>query len=98
MGQLSNKLPLNLLLTQWSAQLNPLLASPLAGASLLSNISLTEGVNTIEHKLGRPLQGYVVVLNSSNATFYDNQNTNPATDKTLILNASVATTVSLLVF
>lgn len=95
---LSNKLPFNLMLAQWSQQLNPLLSSPLADASLLSGVVLQSGKNTINHKLGQPLQGYLVVLNSAAATFYDGQSSNPSPQTTLILNASAATTVSLLVF
>lgn len=98
MGLLSTKLPFPLMLTQWSALLNPLLKSPLANSALLSGISLTSGVNTINHTLGTKLQGYLVVLNSASVTFYDSQNTNPTPEKTLVLNASGATTVSLLVF
>lgn len=95
---LSNKLPYNLMLTQWSQQLNPLLGAPLAGASLLSDIILTSGSNVINHKLGAKLQGYIVVRSSASSTFFDNQSTNPSPQTTLILNASSATTVSLLVF
>jgi hypothetical protein len=95
---LSNKLPYNLMLTQWSQQLNPVLGAPLAKASLLSDITLTSGANVINHKLGAKLQGYIVVLNSASATFFDNQSTNPSPQTTLILNASAPTVVSLLVF
>jgi hypothetical protein len=98
MSQLSTKLTFPDMLTKWSAQLNPLLASPLANAQILANVTLSSGANTINHKLGTKLQGYVVILNSANATFYDNQSTNPSPQSTLILVASAATTVSLLVF
>ena len=95
---LATKLPYNLMITQWSQELNPLLTSPLAGAVLLSGISLQAGNNTINHRLGQKLQGYMVVLNSAAATFYDGQNTNPTPALTLVLNASMDTTVSLIVF
>ena len=95
---LATKLPYNLMIAQWSQELNPLLASPLADAVLLSGIPLQAGNNTINHMLGQKLQGYMVVLNSAAATFYDGQNTNPTPTLTLVLNASVATTVSLIVF
>jgi hypothetical protein len=98
MGLLSNNLSLPLLLTQWSGTLNPLLKSPIATPVLLSKISLTSGANTINHTLGTTLQGYIVVLNSAAATFYDSQSTNPSPARTLILNASADTVVSLLVF
>lgn len=86
------------MLTQWSQILNPLLKSPIANPILLRGIALTSGSNTINHTLGATLQGYIVVLNSVSSTFYDGQSTNPSPDKTLILIASEATTVSLLVF
>lgn len=99
MGKLlSNKLPFDLMLTQWSATLNPLLKSPVAMPVLIKKISLSSGDNVINHSLGFQLSGYIVVLNSAAVTFYDKQNTNPTPDKTLVLNASGATTISLLVF
>lgn len=98
MGILSNNLPFPLMLTQWSATLNPLLQSPLSNAVLLKGILLASGDNTINHTLGAPLQGYLVVMNSASTTFYDKQNTNPSPERTLVLNASGITTVSLLVF
>lgn len=98
MGSLSNKLPYPLMLTQWSATLNPLLKSPIANPIILSNVSLASGQNTINHTLGQTLVGYMVILNSASATFYDGQNTNPTPDKTLVIYASAATKVSILVF
>jgi hypothetical protein len=83
---------------RWKSQLDPVLASPLAKGHLVSNQVLVSGVNTINHGLGRKLQGYIVVLNSASATFYDNQDTNSMTQLTLVLNASAPTTVSLWVF
>lgn len=98
MAFLSNRLSFGDLLTKWSATLNPLLASPLATPSILSNVALKSGSNTINHKLGRELAGYVVVLNSAASTFFDLQSTNPTPALTLNINASADTTVSLLVF
>jgi len=59
---------------------------------------LKSGANIISHLLGRKLVGYLVILNSAAATFYDGQRTNQRPDLTLILNASAPTTVSLYVF
>jgi hypothetical protein len=95
---LSPNLPWSLANPKWAAELNPVLANPIVSGQLLTGIKLTNGSNTINHNLGQPLQGYIVVLNSSPATFYDKQNTNPAPQRTLILNASQETTVSLWVF
>jgi hypothetical protein len=97
-GNLSPALPWMLANPRWAATLNPVLANPLVNGNILSNIALTSGANTINHGLGRPLQGYIVILNSANVTFYDSQATNQKPQLMLILNASGATTVSLYVF
>lgn len=96
--KLSTKLPYDLLVTQWSQILNPVLGSPIATPTLLADITLTSGRNVINHMLGQNLQGYVIVLNSASSTFFDSQDTNPSPDKTLVLNSSAATKVSILVF
>lgn len=97
-GNLSPKLPWELANPKWAATLNPVLANPAVLGILLPPQTLASGDNTINHTLGRKLQGYVVVLNSAATTFYDKQATNPRPQLTLVLNASGATTVSLYVF
>lgn len=97
-GNLSPHLPWELANPKWAASLNPLLANPITRGNLLQGIALKTGSNTVNHQLGRNLQGYVVVLNSAAVTFYDSQATNQMPDLTLILNVSGATTVSLFVF
>lgn len=85
--------------TRWKALLDPVLGNPLVNGQMLQNLSLTGGTpNTINHGLGRALQGYVVLLSSTAATFHDNQSTNSMTNLTLILVPSATTTVSLYVF
>lgn len=97
-GNLSPKLDWALANPKWAATLNPVIANPLVGGHLILNQVLVSGANTINHGLGDKLQGYIVVMNSANVTFYDSQKTNPRPQLTLILNASGATTVSLYVF
>lgn len=65
---------------------------------LIEDIELSSGDNTIEHKLGRILRGYIVVRRSAACDVYDKQDTNDLDDKTLILNSSAAATVALWVF
>lgn len=98
MAQLSSNLSFTDMLNKWSAQLNPLLASPLATPVILPNVVVKTGANVINHRLGRLLQGYIVILNSAAASFFDSQSTNPSPALTLILNSSADTTVSILVF
>lgn len=97
-GNLSPKLPWELANPKWAASINPVLANPIVQGQILENVTLVTGDNTVNHRLGRKLQGYVVVLNSAATTFYDKQATNPRPELTLIINASGATTVSLYVF
>ena len=89
---------LTLLQNRWIPIINPVLTAPLANANLLSNISLTTGLNVINHKLQQKLQGYIVVLNSASITYYDMQSTNQTPDLTLKLVASGPSTVSIVVF
>lgn len=97
-ANLSSKLPWDLANPKWAASINPVLANPVVGGNLLQGVTLKTGANTVNHGLGVKLQGYIIVLNSANVTFYDSQATNQRPDLTLILNASGATTVSIYVF
>jgi hypothetical protein len=97
-GNLSSSLPWSLANPRWAAVLNPVVGNPIVAGNLLTSQVLKTGANVINHSLGRKLQGYIVVLNSAAATFYDSQAQNQQPELTLILNTSVPTTVSLYVF
>lgn len=97
-GNLSPKLPWDLANPKWAASINPVLSNPLVSGNLLNSIQVASGNNTINHGLGQALQGYMVVRNSANVTFYDRQSTNPTPDLTLVLVASGAATISIYVF
>lgn len=97
-ANLSSKLDWSLANPKWAATLNPLLANPLVSGLVLSNISVSSGNNTINHTLGRTLQGYIVIMNSANVTYFDRQSTNQYSDLTLILVASGPAKISLYVF
>lgn len=90
---------LSLLQTQWSSQLNPLLSLPLLNGLILRNIALQSGDNVIDHRLGRPLVGWLVIR-QRDAFYgvYDKQDDNPRPSLTLILNAAGNTNVDLYVF
>lgn len=89
---------LSLMQTKWRSILNPVLSIPIIDGRLIQNVSLVSGDNTINHGLGKKLQGYIVVLNNSPVTFYDKQSENQMANLTLILNASGTATVTLWVF
>lgn len=88
---------LSLLQTKWASQLNPLLSSPLSNGRIINSIALQSGANTINHGLGRPLQGWIVTrLNANESIWEASLSDNPSL--TLLLNTSGACTASLYVF
>lgn len=89
---------LAMLQSQWANSLDPVLANPLVQGQLLPNITVATGSNTINHKLSRKLQGYIVVMQSAPATFYDTQATNPTPAQTLQLVSSGPAVLTLWVF
>lgn len=95
---LPQKQPLELMQTSWASQLNPLIANPLTKGVILENISLQTGVNVINHKLGRNLQGWFTSRIRSPATISDQQDANQTPQLTLVLVASAATNINLVVF
>lgn len=89
---------LMLLQTDWISKINPLLANPSNNSSILKDVILATGSNTVNHLLGKPLQGWNIIRRNSAATVYDTQATNPRPELTLILVASAPVTISLEVF
>jgi len=96
--QLPKGLTLPLLQTKWAAILNPLLGNPSLDSVILQNVSLAIGTNTINHTLGRKLQGWRIILINGAATIYDKQGSNQTPDLTLVLVSNAAVMVSLEVF
>lgn len=95
---LPQKLPLDLMQTQWAQELNPLLKQPLNQGLLLQGVSLASGANVINHLLGRKLQGWFLTRLRSSVTIYDTQDLNPNPSQTLSLVSSGAVKVDLFVF
>ena len=93
--QKTNILPLSLLQTQWKSQLDPVLANPITGMSILKDIDLIDGVNVINHKLGTIQQGWILVDQQGVASIYRSA---PFNDLTLTLTSSASVTVSIGVF
>lgn len=89
---------LSLMQTRWASQLNPLLSAPLANAALLRNVAISTGSNTINHKLGRKLQGWCITRIRSAAQIYDEQDGNARANLTLTLVSDADCIIDLLVF
>jgi hypothetical protein len=87
----------NLLQTGWASQINPVLGNPTVNGVLQRGIKLVSGTNSIDHKLGRTLQGFIVtdMLDTYSQIFRTVSKT-PAL--TLNLNSSVATTIDIYCF
>jgi hypothetical protein len=96
------KLPQQLGLQQmqnvWAAIIEPIINKPSNNSLILKNISLVAGSNTINHRLGRNLQGWNPVRIRSNATLYDQQDSNQTPQLTLILVASADVVCDIMVF
>jgi hypothetical protein len=89
---------LSLMQTKWKAILDPLLAIPANQSLILSQISLINGTNVINHTLGRKLIGWNVIGINGIASIYDNQANNQSPKLTLILISNAAVIINLEVF
>lgn len=99
MANLPQRLTLTQTQQQWAAILNPVIANPMNSATILKNQSLVSGANTINTKLGQPLQGWNIVRwHGAWAQIYDTQDTNPTPSLTLTLTSSAPVLVDILVF
>ena len=90
-------LPLATMQTRWKSDLDPLLANPLNGISILENVPLILGSNTVNHLLGRTMQGWFLTDIQGIATIY-RPNVNPFNNITLTLVSSAAVVCSIGVF
>ena len=95
MAQLSTQLTFPQLLTKWSSILNPLLANPFNNITILPTVSLTTGVNNINHLLGRMQKGWIIIDIQGPATVYRSQ---PFNNTTLTLTSSANVTLTIGVF
>lgn len=84
--------------TKWSAIIDPVLNFPVNNGIILQDVVLTTGDNTINHKLGRDLQGWFITRLRAAATIFDKQDANSFPQLTLVLNTSANVTVDMVVF
>jgi hypothetical protein len=90
-----NNQTFQLMQNQWATQINPVIANPVNNVSVLQNVSLINGVNVINHKLGQQQQGWFLVDQQGIASVYRSA---PFNKITLQLTSSAAVTVSIGVF
>lgn len=83
------------MLTRWSSTLNPLLANPLNGVSILKNIALIVGETKIPHLLDEMQQGWFVTDVNGAATIYRSK---PLNSSFLYLTSNAVVTINLGVY
>lgn len=98
MAKLPQELQWNDADNKWASILNPIVSNPANNSLILKNQSLTTGANVINHKLGRILQGWIIVRQRALASVYDTQDTNQMPQLTLNLVSSANVTVDIEVF
>lgn len=86
---------LQLMQTKWASELNPLLAKPLSKSLILRDVKLINGVNNINHLLGRTQQGWIIADVDAIASIFRSQ---PFNDLTLTLTTNADCTVTLMVY
>jgi hypothetical protein len=87
-----------LLQNKWAGVLNPIIANPLNNVSILKNVKLTSGANSVAHLLQKPLTGWFIVRQRGPASVYDQQDNNQSPQLTLKLISSASVSVDLAVF
>lgn len=93
---LQQKLPIELLVTQWAQKLDPVLANPIMKGQAIKTILLDANVaKTIPTGLGRMQQGWFLIDNMANCNVWRTQEFNA---QNLTLESSVDTTISIWVF
>lgn len=86
---------LSLLSTRWKSILDPLLSNPISSSNILKSVPLINGVNVINHGLGRALQGWVITDVTAAAVVFRSA---PLNSLTLTLTSNASTVVDILVF
>lgn len=94
----SDSKELSMMQTNWARQLDPVIAFPVTSGLILASVTLAVGSNTVNHRLGRKLQGWCLVRQRGAAAVYDTQDSNQHTDLTLLLTSSAGVVVDILVF
>lgn len=87
-----------LLQTTWAALIDPIIGRKQNQSNILDGEILINGTTVVNHKLGKKLSGYKIILQNAKASIYDTQSTNQSPELTLVLVSDAAVTVSIEVF
>lgn len=94
----TNDKNMSLLQNSWSKFLNPLLINPSLSSIILKKVTLSAGTNTINHLLGRTLQGYRIIRQRAAASIHDEQDDNQMPQLTLVLVSTASVVIDLEIF
>lgn len=96
--QQSKDTSFNLFQTNLAQALSPVTSQPMAKSKIIPNIKLKAGINTIQTGLGYPLTGWYLIRQKQQAQIWDDQDSNKDPNNSLILYASAAVEISLVIF
>jgi len=77
---------------------NSISKAPMLDTKLVTNVVVGTTATPIDHGLGRPLLGWIVVDRTINASVWRSPTASAAPNKLLMLVASSSVTISILVF
>jgi hypothetical protein len=93
---LPQKLNWDLAQTAWATEINPLIAFAPTKGLLLKDIAITAaGPNVVNHRLGRKMQGWMIIDKDADASIYRSA---PLNNLTITLTSDADVTISLWVF
>lgn len=88
----------NLYQNQLRSALAPITNLPMCKSTVLNKVTLNAGTNTVQTSLGYPLTGWYIIRQRGQSQIWDGQDSNLNPNTTLILNASAAVVVDIVVF
>lgn len=97
MTKLPRQLAPEQLQSKWAAIIDPVITNPICNGIQLTSIKLSAGVNTINHKLGRKCQGYIVTsIYEASSEIYRMPSQMP--ELTLVLSSTDECTIDIYTF
>lgn len=85
---------LDQLQTRWKQDLDPVVDNDLLKGRIMRNVALQSGANQLEHRLGRPLQGWFIIDLNANVSLFS-----PSHDSLFLnITASGPATASFYIF
>ena len=89
---------LNRVQDEVSNSISQLLRTEILDGRLIQNVTLTAGINSVEHRLDRPILGWMITRKRADANVWDSQDNNGIPTRFLDLNASADVVVDIWVF